>query len=73
MASGYIAGGAIAGIVIAFLAAGFEKTDRAITEWAMKSNRFFGGPDADLLSMLPFLALLALLALAARGRILRPR
>jgi len=73
MASGYIAGGAIAGIVIAFLAAGFETTDRAITEWATRSNRFFAGPDADLLSMLPFLGLLALLALAARGRILRPR
>ncbi|MBL9172691.1 MAG: oligopeptide transporter, OPT family [Verrucomicrobiales bacterium] len=70
MASGYIAGGSIAGIVIAFMAGFFENADRAITQWAEKSNPFLAGPYANLLSLLPFAAILILLWLAARGRIL---
>lgn len=70
MASGYIAGGSIAGIVIAFMAGFFENADRAITQWSEKSNPFMAGPNANLLSLLPFAALLLLLWLAARGRIL---
>ena len=70
MASGYIAGGSIAGIVIAFMVGVLDKQDAALTEWATKSNPFFNGPNADLLSCLPFAALCALLFLAARGIIL---
>ena len=70
MASGYIAGGSIAGIVIAFMVGVLDKQDAALTEWATKSNPFFNGPNADLLSCLPFAALCALLFLAARGLIL---
>jgi putative OPT family oligopeptide transporter len=70
MASGYIAGGSIAGIVIAFMVGVLDKQDAALTEWATKSNPFFNGPNADLLSCLPFAALCALLFLAARGVIL---
>jgi putative OPT family oligopeptide transporter len=66
LASGYIAGGAIAGIVIAFIAAGFTEVDMKILQWA-KSNPFYGGPNADLLALLPFAALMLLLYLVGRG------
>jgi putative OPT family oligopeptide transporter len=61
MASGYIAGGAIAGIGIAFSAGVLGNFDRDITKTMEAVNPFFGGPNADLLSVLPFLALMALL------------
>jgi hypothetical protein len=73
MASGYIAGGAIAGILIAFMAgvtAGFN--DR-ITTWSTAANPFFQGPRADLLSLIPFALLIALLYLVSREVILAPR
>lgn len=69
MASGYIAGGAIAGIAIAIFTAGLERTDRVVSEWSARANPFFGGPYADLLSLLPFAGLLLVLWLSARGRI----
>jgi putative OPT family oligopeptide transporter len=70
MASGYIAGGAIAGIVIAFLtelASGFS--DR-VTSFMEATNPFFQGPWADALSMIPFAVLILLLYLAGRELIL---
>ncbi|MCW5557344.1 MAG: oligopeptide transporter, OPT family [Verrucomicrobiae bacterium] len=70
MASGYIAGGSIAGIGIAFMAAALESTDRAITAWSTRSNPWVAGPYADLLSLLPFAVLLVMLWLAARRKIL---
>ena len=70
MASGYIAGGAIAGIVIAFMAAALSKLDHSLTDWAEKSNPFFAGSYSDLLSLLPFAVLCGLLYLAAREKIL---
>lgn len=79
MASGYIAGGSIAGIVIAFMTGLLEPVDRVLTDWATKSNPFFPGTDtaphpfADALSLLPFIALCGLLWLAARGLILRAK
>ena len=67
LASGYIAGGAIAGIVIAFMAGVLEPVDRAITAWATAHNPFFEGPRSDLLSLVPFALLAAyLLAVGAR-------
>lgn len=68
MASGYIAGGSIAGIGIAFLAGFFENADRAITTWSERANPFMAGPYANLLSLLPFAVLLGLLWLAARSK-----
>lgn len=73
MASGYIAGGSIAGIVIAFMAGVLEKQDADLAAWATKSNPFFNGPWSDALSVLPFAVLCGLLALAARGLILRAK
>jgi uncharacterized oligopeptide transporter (OPT) family protein len=67
-ASGYIAGGAIAGIVIAFLAGVMGNFDATLQRWANANNPFYAGAQADLLSMLPFLVLLVLLWLVARGK-----
>ena len=69
-ASGYIAGGAIAGILIAFLAGVMGNFDAALQRWASGHNPFYEGPWADLLSLLPFLVLIVLLWLVARGRLL---
>ncbi|MBV8584794.1 MAG: oligopeptide transporter, OPT family [Verrucomicrobia bacterium] len=61
LASGYIAGGAIAGIGIAFLAGAFEPLDAFFADWATAHNPFFNGPWSDALSLLPFLVLTGLL------------
>ena len=82
MASGYIAGGAIAGIFLAFLkgfadpnktAPAFKQmlasADTKLGEWAAK-NPFSEGPNSDLLALLPFLILIVILYLAGREVIL---
>ncbi len=68
LASGYIAGGAIAGIVIAFMAGALGNLDEALTRWAENRNPFFAGPNADWLALLPFAALTAGLYLVGRMR-----
>jgi uncharacterized oligopeptide transporter (OPT) family protein len=67
-ASGYIAGGAIAGIVIAFMAGFLEEVDRFFTTWALSHNPFYAGPVADLLALIPFLLLVLYLYLSGRDR-----
>ncbi len=57
MASGYIAGGAIAGIVIAFVAGVFDQLDAALLGWASAHNPLYAGAYADLLALIPFLTL----------------
>ncbi len=69
MASGYIAGGAIAGIVIAFMAGVLERVDSALGEWATAHNPFFAGAYADALALIPFAALTAVLLLTGREKI----
>jgi uncharacterized oligopeptide transporter (OPT) family protein len=74
LASGYIAGGAIAGIIIAFMAgvpqmAGFNAR---VGEWA-KSNPWAEGPNADLWSLIPFIIITSLLYLVGREKILAKR
>ena len=73
LASGYIAGGAIAGIIIAFVAGVLEKVDASITHWAAEKNPLFAGPHADALSMIPFLILVAVLYLTGRERLFRAK
>ena len=73
MASGYIAGGAIAGIVIAFMAGVLGGMDRTLTQWAEGHNPLFAGARADLLALIPVVGLAALLYLTGRGTSLRPR
>jgi putative OPT family oligopeptide transporter len=68
MASGYIAGGAIAGIVIAFLAGFAAKFDASVTAWSAANNPFFGGEQADALALIPFVVILAVLLRAGLPR-----
>ena len=73
LASGYIAGGAIAGIVIAILQGGSDRFDPFITAWSQAHNPFFEGAYSDLLSLLPFAALGIFLYFVGREKWLKPR
>ncbi|WP_414664666.1 OPT family oligopeptide transporter [Horticoccus sp. 23ND18S-11] len=73
LASGYIAGGAIAGIVIAFLAGLLGDFDAAVTKWSAANNPFFEGPHADALALIPFTAIVIYLYLVAREKLLTPK
>ncbi len=68
LASGYIAGGAIAGIVIAFMAGAMGNVDSGITRWAGAHNPFFAGPNSNWLALLPFIALTVCLYLVGRAK-----
>jgi hypothetical protein len=68
LASGYIAGGAIAGIAIAFLAGVLDRTDAALNDWSEAHNPFFHGAWSDLLSLIPFVLICALLYTVGRER-----
>jgi putative OPT family oligopeptide transporter len=68
LASGYIAGGALAGILIAFSAGVLGGFDKAVTAWSAAHNPFFEGRAADLLSLLPYAALIVLLYWMAREK-----
>jgi putative OPT family oligopeptide transporter len=68
LSSGYIAGGAIAGIVIAFLAGAFDRTDAALNDWSEAHNPLFHGPWSDLLALIPFVLICALLYFVGRER-----
>jgi hypothetical protein len=73
LASGYIAGGAIAGILIAFMAGIMGDLTERMTNWSTLNNPFFAGPRSDLLSMIPFVLLIVLLYLVGREAVLRPK
>ena len=73
LASGYIAGGAIAGIVIAFMAGVLSDFTGRITHWAAANNPFFEGPNANLLSLIPFAGLVGLLLLVSREVLMAPK
>jgi uncharacterized oligopeptide transporter (OPT) family protein len=72
LSSGYIAGGAIAGIVIAFLAGVLSDFDAIVTKWSTANNPFFDGPHADLLALVPFAVIVVFLYLVAREKVLKP-
>ncbi len=67
VASGYIAGGAIAGIGIAFMAGALTDFNQKVTDVMTASNPFFNGPWSDVLALLPFAALIAGLYLAGKA------
>jgi len=75
LASGYIAGGALAGIVIAIMngVPNLAPISKRVEDWSTAHNPFFGGTNADLLACLPFLVLCVLLYLAGRDIILVAR
>src|SRR3989441_5174865 len=66
LSSGYIAGGAIAGIIIAIIQGGLSSVDATITQWTEGHNPFFAGANSDWLALLPFAALTAFLYLVGR-------
>jgi len=83
MSSGYIAGGAIAGIAIAVTAGladpaghGFRKImasfNATIQKWSA-TNPFFEGAYSDVLALIPFFALIVILYLTGREMILHGR
>ncbi len=78
LASGYIAGGAITGIVIAAKellpewVPAVAKIDRRIQDWQTVHNPFLNGAYSDLLALLPFAVLCVLLCLVGRDVLLRP-
>ncbi|HEV7890510.1 MAG TPA: oligopeptide transporter, OPT family [Pyrinomonadaceae bacterium] len=75
LASGYIAGGALAGVVHAFLNLKEDIALRLthIEEWAKVSNPFFDGPGADILALIPLAALTILLYAVGREWLFAPR
>jgi putative OPT family oligopeptide transporter len=72
LASGYIAGGAIAGILIAFVAGVLVSVNQKIAAWA-EHNPFYAGPYADALSLIPFAILALILFLTGREILFSPR
>jgi len=68
LASGYIAGGALAGILIAITAGVMTNFDQELTDWATLHNPFFEGANSDLLSVLPYAVIVLLLYLVGREK-----
>jgi putative OPT family oligopeptide transporter len=68
LASGYIAGGALAGVIYAFLNLRQGITDwlKGVEDWATANNPFFAGANSDLLGLIPFIALAVLLYIVGR-------
>jgi putative OPT family oligopeptide transporter len=74
LASGYIAGGAITGIVIAAkeLVGPLAALGHRIEGWQNAHNPFLNGAYSDLLALFPFVVLCVLLYLVGRDVLLRP-
>jgi uncharacterized oligopeptide transporter (OPT) family protein len=72
LASGYIAGGALAGIIIAITAGVLTDFDNTMNKWAEAANPFFAGINADALSIIPYAALMVLLYWIGREKANKP-
>lgn len=70
MASGYIAGGALAAVFIAFFAGFWKERSDLIEHWSREHNPFFNGPWANTLSLIPFVILMIILYLVGREKLL---
>jgi putative OPT family oligopeptide transporter len=70
LASGYIAGGTLAGVLFAFLVIPWKDRLDGWQNWATAHNPFFEGPSSDFLAMIPFVALCILLYLVGRDTLL---
>ena len=73
LASGYIAGGALAGVLFAFLNIPLKDRLDQFEHWATANNPFFEGGYANLLGLIPFLVLTILLYLVGREKLLAGR
>ncbi|MFM9904105.1 MAG: OPT family oligopeptide transporter [Pyrinomonadaceae bacterium] len=73
LASGYIAGGAIAGILIALFAVQptLKGIQDAAEHWSKGGNPFFEGGYSDLLGIMPFLVLMIILYFVGREWLLK--
>jgi uncharacterized oligopeptide transporter (OPT) family protein len=80
LASGYIAGGALAGIVIAIMQGTpgrfgerLAAFSTSLESWSNAHNPFYSGAGADLLACVPFVVLCVLLYLVGRDKLLKIR
>ncbi len=73
LASGYIAGGALAGILVALAVEFLSSTAKSFQDWSTAYNPFFAGPNSDWLALLPFALLAVVLYLVGRQTILKSR
>jgi putative OPT family oligopeptide transporter len=75
LASGYIAGATLAGVLYAFLnlREGIARSLVGFEEWASENNPLFAGPNADWLGLVPFVLITLLLYVVGRELLLRPR
>ncbi len=70
LSSGYIAGGAIAGILIALMGGVMVAQNEALAQWGEAHNPFVAGPWSDALALIPFVLLTGFLLLVAREKLL---
>jgi OPT oligopeptide transporter protein len=75
LASGYIAGATLAGVLYAFinLSEGIGNRLKGFEGWAEHHNPLFAGPYSDVLGLIPFLLMTILLYLVGRELVLKPR
>ncbi len=73
LASGYIAGGALAGVLFAFLNIPLKERLDGFEHWAQAHNPVFEGPWSDVLALIPFIIITALLYIVGREWLLSGR
>ena len=75
LASGYIAGATLAGVLYAFmnLSEGIVARLKGFEEWAAHHNPFFEGPGSNALGLIPFVLITILLYLVGRELVLKPK
>ena len=72
LASGYVAGGSVAGILVAIFAfsPALKNLQESFGEWAATSNPFFDGANSDWLGLIPFWILAVILYYVGREMLL---
>src|SRR5215468_4204625 len=75
LASGYIAGATLAGVIYSFLnlSQNIGAKLTGLEDWATKNNPFFEGPYSDLLGLIPLFILTVVLYLVGRELLLKPK
>ena len=75
LASGYIAGATLAGVIYSFLnlSEGISARLTGLEDWATKNNPFFEGPYSDLLGLIPLVILTVVLYIVGRELLLKPK
>jgi putative OPT family oligopeptide transporter len=75
LASGYIAGATLAGVIYSFLnlSPNIGAKLTGLEDWATKNNPFFEGPYSDLLGLIPLFILSVVLYLVGREILLKPK